>query len=526
MDKWKKISWATWTMIAIVLSIAAFFIHLGMNPYIEDEAIRATVALEMQYSGNYITPTINGEYYYSKPPLYNWILILFSTVMGGLSEWATRIPTVFFLAIFCYIIFGTHIKGGFNKRDAVLVSLFYLTCGRIIFWDSFLGLIDISFSMVMYAMMTSMYFHVRKKKLQSFYLFSYFLASIGFLLKGYPSLVFLAVTTVLCIWLYGKWKDLFRLSHLGGLLIMIMIIGGYYLIYGQYHEIESTVSPLLDQATRRTFVRYSWWPVLLHIFTYPFENIYHFLPWTVLVLLLLKKNFLSLLKENAFVYFSALCFVANIVVYWISPEVYPRYILMLVPMAFTVFIYFLNIEEKSPSWRYKSVDIVFKLLVIALPVLLLVGLFNDDIRTIPFWTLKGILLTMLMAITAITYWLSRHYQMFIMIVMVLLLRIAFDLFVFPLRTSQNIATHTKAEAIRIATTYGDQGISLYENTEIDFTSTFYMEKELGYILDRRSETPYEIIDIEEMKIPQGYTPVDSFLIRRDENILTVLKMNN
>lgn len=523
MDKLQKISWTTWTILAVILSIAAFFIHLGMNPYIEDEAIRATVALEMQYSGNFITPTINGEYYYSKPPLYNWILLIFATIIGGLSEWSTRVPTVFFLAVFCYLIYRSHIKGGFQKREAVLASLFYLTCGRIIFWDSFLGLIDICFSMVMYVMMVNMYFHIREKNFNKFYLSSYFLASIGFLLKGYPALVFLAITILLCIWLYGKWKDLIQLSHLGGILILVMIIGGYYFTYSQYHAIESTVSPLLDQATRRTFVRYGWWPVVLHIFTYPFENIYHFLPWTVLVILLFKKGFLTQLKGNDFVYFSALCFVANIIVYWISPEVFPRYILMLVPMAFTVFIYFLKNEIEIPTWRYKLVHILFKLLVVVLPVLLVIGLFNEDIRIIPYWTIKGVIILLMMSVTAIFYWKAPQHQMFIMVLMVLLLRIAFDLFVFPIRTDQNIATYTKAEAIRIAKTYGEQGISLYENTEIDYTSTFYMERKLGYILGRRSETPYEIIDAEELEIPQGYIPVDSFLIRRDENILTVLR---
>ena len=39
-----------------------------------DEAIRSLVALEMKLSGNLITPTLHGEYYYNKPPLYNWIL--------------------------------------------------------------------------------------------------------------------------------------------------------------------------------------------------------------------------------------------------------------------------------------------------------------------------------------------------------------------------------------------------------------------------------------------------------------------
>ena len=61
--------------IILLLLIPALFINLGMSPLIADEATRGMVAFEMQQSGELITPTIHGEYYYNKPPLYNWILL-------------------------------------------------------------------------------------------------------------------------------------------------------------------------------------------------------------------------------------------------------------------------------------------------------------------------------------------------------------------------------------------------------------------------------------------------------------------
>ena len=54
--------------IILLLLIPALFINLGMSPLIADEATRGLVAFEMHHTGNLITPTINGEYYFNKPP--------------------------------------------------------------------------------------------------------------------------------------------------------------------------------------------------------------------------------------------------------------------------------------------------------------------------------------------------------------------------------------------------------------------------------------------------------------------------
>ena len=88
-----------WLLISILLLIPlAFLVNLGVQPFIDDEGNRTTVALEMLWSGNFITPTLHGEYYYNKPPLWNWILALSIWLHGQTTEWATRFPSV--LALF------------------------------------------------------------------------------------------------------------------------------------------------------------------------------------------------------------------------------------------------------------------------------------------------------------------------------------------------------------------------------------------------------------------------------------------
>ncbi|MDV7402029.1 glycosyltransferase family 39 protein, partial [Arthrospira platensis SPKY1] len=83
----------------------ALLINLGLMTLIDDEALRAWVALEMQLSDNYIVPTVHGDFYYKKPPLYNWLLLGVFWLTGSMEEWAIRLPTVCFLLLYCGTIY-------------------------------------------------------------------------------------------------------------------------------------------------------------------------------------------------------------------------------------------------------------------------------------------------------------------------------------------------------------------------------------------------------------------------------------
>ncbi|WP_367328714.1 ArnT family glycosyltransferase, partial [Lentimicrobium sp.] len=90
----KSILCDTILIIIILLLPLALFTNLGLMPLISDEPTRAVVTLEMILSGNFITPTINGDFYYNKPPLFNWILAGFVKVAGVENEFIFRLPTV------------------------------------------------------------------------------------------------------------------------------------------------------------------------------------------------------------------------------------------------------------------------------------------------------------------------------------------------------------------------------------------------------------------------------------------------
>ncbi|MBK8555132.1 MAG: hypothetical protein IPL65_04875 [Lewinellaceae bacterium] len=50
--------------LAVGLALPAFLLNLSQMSFIGDEAIRSLVALEMDLSGDYIKPTLNGVAYF------------------------------------------------------------------------------------------------------------------------------------------------------------------------------------------------------------------------------------------------------------------------------------------------------------------------------------------------------------------------------------------------------------------------------------------------------------------------------
>lgn len=48
-----------------------------------EEPRRGLITLEMMYNENPIVPTQMGEYYYKKPPGFNWAMMIFYKILGS-----------------------------------------------------------------------------------------------------------------------------------------------------------------------------------------------------------------------------------------------------------------------------------------------------------------------------------------------------------------------------------------------------------------------------------------------------------
>ena len=359
------------SLLTILLLAIAYSTHLTVikiDPRV-DEIRRGLVSLEMLLSGNYLVPTINGEPYLNKPPLYNWLLAL-SYKTFGINEFALRMPVIVAIFWFGWLIYIFTSKF-ISKKAALIASLFFMTNGRILIYDSLLGLIDILYSSLVYLSFMLVYFYGKKEKWYQLFIYSYLLVVVGYLMKGLPSIVYQGFLLGVFFLMEKKWKVIFHKAHFIGAGIAVGLLGIYYYFY--FQQVNFTPSQLftriITESTIRTVKENANWlkDFTIHFFTYPSVFTYHYAPWTILLFLVIRKNSLQILRQNNFIWFNAMLFFTCFFIYWFSPYIIARYMFMQLPLCFTVAAYY-YVEVAKPD--EKLVIIFHKMLI---GVLLIVG---------------------------------------------------------------------------------------------------------------------------------------------------------
>lgn len=523
VDFFRKNPWFFYAL-AVAMLFPALLWHLGYLAinFPTDEPTRAIVALEMMISNNYFTPTINGEFYYNKPPLYNWIIIAFYKMTGNFSEFTLRLPVIIGLLLFGLTIFFS-VKRHFGFKQAFIVAMLFITSGRILFWDSFLGLIDITFSWLVYAsFMSIFYFHERKQYLALF-LVSYALTAITFLMKGLPSLVFQAITLLIFFTYKKEFLKLFSWKHFAGIGLLILMVGWYYFMYTQHNSLDRVFTTLFSESEKRTIINYGWERFITHLFTFPVEMFYHFFPWSILVIFFFNRQFHATVKAHPFLQFNFYVFIFNIIIYWTSPETYPRYIFMLFPPVFTVLTYMYfndlkinGIKSRIVEYFLGTVIALGMVVAILMPVLKQTGWVDQA------W-LKGVVMFVVLELLFWIYIKLKEQRLVIFVVAMLMLRIGFDWFIVPPR-HEGFEVH-KTGALEAARVTGDANLYIYGDSETEHATTFYITLGKMQLLKHKYEgfntTDYYYLDPRLLPEDAYETVYDFNLYRHDQPIKIV-----
>lgn len=470
--------------IAILLLFPALLINLGLPTFIDDEAIRSLVALEMFLSGNYITPTLLGEYYYNKPPLFNWILLLSISAQGKITEFAARIPTIVALLGYGLTIFY-FVKKRYGINLGFLSAFIFLTCGRILFWDSLLALIDISFSWVIFCLFLSVYYFSQREKILGVFLASYSLTAVGFMFKGLPSVVFQGITLFVYLLYLKKFKWFFKWQHFAGIGLFLVIVGGYYFVYDKYNSLIEVFPTLFSESSKRTVVTHGLWESILHFLTFPFEMVYHFLPWSLFILYFFNKKAVELIRNDKWMVFCSITFLSNILIYWTSPEVYPRYLLMLAPLIFIPFAFLHEFHEKEKTIVSRILKMLFLVAMSFISLAWIMPFFLERTQQIEWLPVKTLLLFTGSAILTLAFWKSNGFDLKYLIVFLIILRIGFNWFVLPDRNENDFGDFCRNSSKEIGAKFANEALFLYKETELQPTNAFYLTNERQKIITRK-----------------------------------------
>jgi 4-amino-4-deoxy-L-arabinose transferase-like glycosyltransferase len=124
----------------ILLCLVVFFFRLGARPLWDiDEGMHAATSKDMILTGDWITPTLNGENFYDKPVLHNWFIAI-AFLLFGFTEFAARLPSAV-LGLCC--VMATYMLGrrmfdplvGFLGGVILATAIEFIILSRVVIHD-------------------------------------------------------------------------------------------------------------------------------------------------------------------------------------------------------------------------------------------------------------------------------------------------------------------------------------------------------------------------------------------------------
>jgi len=524
MPDFSKIS-RYYHFIFAVLLFPALLINLDAHHLFvhTDEGRRALVALEMILKNEYLAPTLNGEFYYQKPPLFNWILVASFKLFGSYSAFALRFPIVIFTLAFAWSIVA-FLKPIMGSKKAWLVMAATITSGRILFYDSFLSLIDIGLAVLVFVNFMLFYVLGRQKRYFTLFALTYLLVAVGYMMKGLPSLVFQFFTIVAYAVYIKDWKFVFHKYNFLCTLIFIIPVGAYYYFYEKVNP--GSFATIMDytwfQSSQRTAAEHGIGETLLSLITFPLENMYHFAPWTLLLLALFGKGVVRKLWRDDFMRFVILVFAFNIWVYWTSPGIYPRYLFMFCPLFFAVLIQaYSSTGDKLRKWIDR---ILLTVLILSAFTPFAIWFAPVSIEEISLVALKVVALFLSLAAMAFLFWKQKSHRLILLGISLLIIRIGFNWFVLPFKVERGIGYAALTERV-IELTANDE-LYVLRPSHIHDANSFMIERERGEILELRDTPEPDVfyIMIQSHYNPETYESFISFKTRGTPETLHLVKM--
>lgn len=123
--------------ILFVGSLLIFFWGIWSIPVLTlNEGRRLVILQEMLASKNWLIPTMNGQIYMEKPPLFNWIGFVIGWLASSSAEWVVRLPSGLSAFAITWLLFARLKKriGRWSALFAVLIlvtSYFFTEMARV-----------------------------------------------------------------------------------------------------------------------------------------------------------------------------------------------------------------------------------------------------------------------------------------------------------------------------------------------------------------------------------------------------------
>lgn len=349
--KINKLNFLKTLLIPVIISLSTvlFFSGNGALTFFERSEPRfAQTAREMLETGDYIVPRFNGQYHFTKPAFFHWLLTI-SYRIFGINEFSARFWPALFGVANCLLIFFLA-KLLFDKTTAFISALIFMTSFQVYINAKFCTTDNILLFFITAALF-SFYIIYQKGKSKIAHLIFYASLSLSVLTKGPVGLVIVLFTIFIFI-IYSKKKSVVKdLQIAKGLLIFILITFPWLiLVYLKTNGLffKVAIGHELIRHCFKTFHHHSGSPAY-----YPKVLLIRFFPWVCFLPLALVK----ILRDRNIVLpkikLLLIWTIVPIILFTFITTKFPHYILPSYPPMILLIGFFFKdiIDNKTFLWK-------------------------------------------------------------------------------------------------------------------------------------------------------------------------------
>jgi 4-amino-4-deoxy-L-arabinose transferase-like glycosyltransferase len=317
-------------VLLTLLVFGTYLIRLGDLPLRGEETRRAQVAREMLQTGDWIVPRQQGAPFLSRPPLGNWLIAAATVVRGQCDPLAVRLPSVLATLLTTLLVYG-YSRTLLSRLGALAAAVAYATMAQVMELGR-LAETEAPFALLLSASLLVWHWgYSRGWPAACTWVAGYALAALATLAKGPQAPTYFAVSVGLFLLLTRHWRYLFTCGHLIGMAAFALVFGAWQVPFYRQLGWNGMVAIWTSDATLRLmFLDRTM--VLYHLATYPLEVLSCTLPWSVLLVFYLSRNFRQTLGETrSGVLFLATCLAVTFPTCWLVPGAQSRYLMPVYP---------------------------------------------------------------------------------------------------------------------------------------------------------------------------------------------------